>query len=204
MRIGIEINHVLRDINKQILKHYKKAFDPSLDIDNIDTTIDENVWNVANFESSREKLNFMYIDYPFELFGAANAAEKNLGGRFTVWLEDIEDMDDETPIEICMFSRGEEALTIQSTYFFLSKFGCRSREVLMPAEETELYDKFDAIVSYDRNFLRNGPEELKKVLITRGHQEDGDDKFDIFYENMSKLMEDKEFFNKLNGSDEEK
>lgn len=204
MRIGIEINHVLRDVNKQVLKFYKKAFDPALDIDDIDSTVDNNVWNVAKFDSEKERLNFIYVDYPFELFGAANASEKNLGGKFTVWLEDIEDMDDEEPIEICMFSRKEEALTIQSTYFFLSKFGCRSREVLMPLDETELYDKFDAIITYDREFLKNGPENLKKVLITRGHPEEGDEDFDASYERMTDLMEDKEFFSKISNGNEEK
>lgn len=204
MRIGIEINHVLRNINKQVLKFYQKAFDPSLDIDDIDTTIDEDVWKTAKFDSEKERRNFVYIDYPFEIFGSANASEKNLGGKFTVWLEDIEDMDEEEPIEVCMFSRNEEALTLQSTYFFLSKFGCRSREILMPVDEKELYNKFDAIISYDRDFLRNGPETLKKVLITRGHGTDDDTEFDASYEKMSELMEDKDFFSKITKKNEEK
>ena len=203
MKIGIEINHVLRNINKQVLKFYQKAFDPYLDIDEIDTTVDENVWSVAKFESEKEKRNFVYIDYPFEIFGSANASEKNLGGKFTVWLEDIEDMDDEEPIEVCMFSRNEEALTIQSTYFFLSKFGCRSREVIMPSDEEELYDKFDAIITYDRDFLKKAPGTTKKILITRGHTVDGDEEFDASYAWMTELMEDKQFFDKLRPHNEE-
>lgn len=197
MRIGIEINHVLRDINWQMLKHYKKAFDPMLDIEEVDKTDNAAVMSVLKFDSHRDYLNFVYIDYPFEIFGAANASEKNLGGKFTVWLEDIEDMDENEPIEVCMFSRGEEAITIQSTYFFLSKFGCRSREVLMPSEDTELYGKFDVIVSYDRDFLRNAPENVKTVLVNMGHPSDGDVVFSASYENMSELMEDKEFFGKI-------
>ena len=38
--IGIELNYVLRDINKQIIKYYSKEFDPSIDIDEIDATSD--------------------------------------------------------------------------------------------------------------------------------------------------------------------
>ena len=34
--IGIELNYVLRDINKQIIKYYSKEFDPSIDIDEIE------------------------------------------------------------------------------------------------------------------------------------------------------------------------
>lgn len=204
MRIGIEISHVLRNINQQILRYYKKGFDPSLDIESVDSTNDEEVWNAAKFDTKRERLNFLYVDYPFEIFGAANAAEKNLGGLFTVWLEEIEDMDFDEPIEICMFSRGEEALTLQSTYFFLSKFGCRSREVLMPQDETDLYDKFDAIISCDRQFLDKAPESTKTVLITRGHGTDRDDKFDAVYKTMSEIIKDKHFFEKIANGNEEK
>ena len=38
--IGIELNNVVRDINKQIIKYYAKEFDNTLDIDDIDTSCD--------------------------------------------------------------------------------------------------------------------------------------------------------------------
>ena len=36
LTIGIEINDVIRNIKKQILKYYQKDYDNSLDLDNID------------------------------------------------------------------------------------------------------------------------------------------------------------------------
>ena len=36
MTIGIELNHVVRNINRQMLKYYSKDIDPSLDIEEID------------------------------------------------------------------------------------------------------------------------------------------------------------------------
>ena len=118
--------------------------------------------------------------------------EKGLAMNLRVWTESLSDIE-EDDVRLSFYSLDEGGLTIQSTYFFLSKFGCRSREILMPVDEKELYNKFDAIISYDRDFLRNGPETLKKVLITRGHGTDDDTEFDASYEKMSELMEDKDF-----------
>ena len=73
LRIAIELNHVVRDINKQIVKYYIKDFDHSLDEDEIDET-DDVINNVIKFESSIEKNNFFYNDYPFELYGCANVS----------------------------------------------------------------------------------------------------------------------------------
>ena len=103
--IGIELNHVVRDINKQIVKYY------------------------AKFESKHARNNFLYIDYPYEIFGCASTVEKNLSTKITSWLSDIENIEDED-IRIAFYSLDEEALTIQSTYFFLSKIGTRVRKSL--------------------------------------------------------------------------
>lgn len=118
--IGIELNYVLRDINKQIIKYYSKEFDPSIDIDEIDTTSDV-LKDVCKFESKHARNSFLYIDYPYEIFGCANTAEKKLSTKMTSWLSEIENIEDED-IRIVFYSLNEEALTIQSTYFFLSKF----------------------------------------------------------------------------------
>ena len=53
IRIGIEINGVIRNINKQILKYYQKDIDPSIDLDEIDET--DNVFKYAKFSSNMER-----------------------------------------------------------------------------------------------------------------------------------------------------
>jgi len=52
IRIGIELNHVVRNINKQILKYYKKDIDPSLDLEDIDEKDD--AFKYAKFETLTE------------------------------------------------------------------------------------------------------------------------------------------------------
>ena len=42
MKIGIELNNIVRDINKQIVKYYKKDIDKSFD----DKNVNYNVLNI--------------------------------------------------------------------------------------------------------------------------------------------------------------
>ena len=76
IKIGIELNGVVRNVNKQILKYYQKDINPSLDLDETDEKDD--VFKYAKFESLTDKNDFIYIDYPYEIFGCANTAEKKL------------------------------------------------------------------------------------------------------------------------------
>lgn len=194
MVIGIELNHVLRDINKQILKYYQKDFKRTLDIEKINSNNDEEVWNNVKFDSKKKLNEFLYLDYAFEIFGSAPTCQKNLGGKFVQWIEDSEDFDGE-PIDFIMFSRNDDALTIQSGYFFLSKIGCRVRRAIFARNDEELFNKMDAVISADPELIGKFPETTKKVLITREGNVDMDGV--MKYNTMTELMEDEEFFNKI-------
>ena len=39
IRIGIELNNVIRNVDKQILKYYQKDIKPELDIEDIDELV---------------------------------------------------------------------------------------------------------------------------------------------------------------------
>ena len=56
--IGIELNHVVRDINKQIVKYYAKEFDPSIDIEEVDKS-DDVLSTTCKFESKHARNNFI-------------------------------------------------------------------------------------------------------------------------------------------------
>ena len=60
IRIGIELNGVIRNINKQILKYYQKDIDNTLDLDLVDEKDDPFKW--AKFDSNKDKNEFIYID----------------------------------------------------------------------------------------------------------------------------------------------
>lgn len=198
LTIGVELNHVVRNINKQIIKYYAKEFSPETDIDEIDDK--EDVFKTfAKFNSNYEKNNFIFIDYPYEIFGCASTMEKKLAVKITNWLTDISNIEDED-IRIVFYSLNEGELTIQSTYFFLSKIGTRVRKVFFPKNIDEVWDECDVVITArDEFFEKEIPEGKKVVLINRPFNEKVKDKSFLNYDNLSDIITDENFFNKLKG-----
>lgn len=196
LTIGVELNHVVRNINKQILKYYAKEFDPSMDWDELDDKVDV-FEKYCKFESKYQKNNFIYIDYPYEIFGCANTVEKKLAVKITNWLSEITNIEDED-IRIIFFSLNEDALTIQSSFFFLSKIGSRVRKVVFPKTVLEVWDECDVVITANNQFFEEEkPGYGKIVLINREFNEKNKDKAFLNYDNLSEVIEDNNFFNKL-------
>ena len=173
-RVGIELNNVLRNFNYQVLKYFKKDYDQSLDIDSIDDK-KKVIGNVIQFPSKQDEFQFVYEDYPYELFGCAKTMEKNLGRDINKLLYDITNIEDEQ-YEIKLFGLDEAGLSIQSSYFFASRYGLRVREMFFPESKTEVYDKCDVIVCADERLLVPDeiPEGKKMVVINRPDNKDID------------------------------
>lgn len=194
--IGIELNHVVRNINKQILKYYQKEFDPSLDIDELDDRKDV-IKEYTKFKSKQEKNNFIYIDYPYEIFGCAGTVEKKLAVKITNWLADITNIEEED-IRIIFYSLNEEALTIQSTFFFLSKIGARVRKVIFPKSVLEVWDECDFVITTNNQFFEEEkPGYGKIVLINREYNSKNKEKAYLNYDNLSDVINDNNFFQNL-------
>ena len=194
--IGVELNHVVRNINKQIIKYYAKEYAPDVDPDDIDDREDV-LKTFAKFDSKYERNNFIFIDYPYEIFGCANTMEKKLALKITNWLTDISNIEDED-IRIIFYSMNEEAITIQSTFFFLSKIGTRVRKVIFPKSIEEVWEECDVVITArDEFFEKEIPEGKKVVLINRPFNKDCKDKAFLNYDNLSEIITDEEFFNKL-------
>lgn len=194
--IGVELNHVVRNINKQIIKYYAKEYAPDVDPDDIDDREDV-LKTFAKFDSKYDRNNFIFIDYPYEIFGCANTMEKKLAVKITNWLTDISNIEDED-IRIIFYSMNEEAITIQSTFFFLSKIGTRVRKVIFPKSIEEVWEECDVVITArDEFFEKEIPEGKKVVLINRPFNKDCKDKAFLNYDNLSEIITDEEFFNKL-------
>ena len=194
--IGVELNHVVRNINKQIIKYYAKEYAPDVDPDDIDDREDV-LKTFAKFDSKYERNNFIFIDYPYEIFGCANTMENKLAVKITNWLTDISNIEDED-IRIIFYSMNEEAITIQSTFFFLSKIGTRVRKVIFPKSIEEVWEECDVVITArDEFFEKEIPEGKKVVLINRPFNKDCKDKAFLNYDNLSEIITDEEFFNKL-------
>ena len=195
--IAIELNHVIRNVNKQLLKYYQRDYHPELETDKIDEKRENVLEKYIKFDSKRERNEFIYIDYPYEIFGCAKAMDKNLPRDITAWMEEMTNREDEE-FRVIYYSLGEEALTIQSSYFFLSKLGTRVREVIFPKTIDELKDKCDVIISSDEKSLTWAKEndKLPVTILSNGNSEaDDDDKF--AYATMEDVINDDKFLDKL-------
>ena len=200
LTIGIELNHVVRNINRQLLRYYQKAIDPSLDIDEISDD-DDILNNYLKFDSKKLKNQFIYEDYPYEIFGCANPMDEFLPSRINTWLYNITNIEEED-INIVYYSMYEDALTIQSTFFFLSKIGTRVRKVFFPRSKEEVWKECDMVVTSNSELFDDKPEDKKIILINNKLNEDKKDASYLNYDSLSDLIEDNNFFNTvLNGKD---
>ena len=191
--IGIELNDVIRNIKKQILKYYQRDFDNSLDLDNIDDK--EDVLNkYVKFESQKDLKDFLYIDYPYEIFGCAKTIDKDLVSEMAKWLYNLTNYEDDE-IRVSFYSLNEESLTIQSTFFFLSKIGTRVREVIFPVSIDELKGKFDVTITANSDVIDKLNNFTKIVKINR--EWNNDKESFLSYDSIIDIMGDDEFIDKI-------
>lgn len=193
--IGVELNDVVRDIKKQMLKYFKKEFGSDYDPDDIESSEDIFEKGYIKFNSKKDEKNFIYIDYPYELFGCAKPMEKNLPTKINQWLTDMSNIDDEE-FRVIYFSMDEEALTIQSSFFFLSKIGTRVREVLFPQNIDEIKGKFDFVVSANNDIINKlGENGVKTIKIKKDWNTET--KCDFEFDSLSDIVDDENFLNKI-------
>ena len=119
MKIGIELNHIIRDVNSQMLKYYVKDIDKTFNEKNVEKNLVSFI-DTLGFKSKKAKDNFLYIDYPYEIFGCAKTMHRNTGVMLNNWLEELDNKGIGCE-SVSIFSLKENALSIQSTYYFLSK-----------------------------------------------------------------------------------
>lgn len=184
-RIGIDLNHVMRDINKQIVKYYKKDIDRAFDDDKLDTNV-TNIFKNLNFKSKKDREKFLFEDYPFEVFGSAPLMEKDLSVRLNKLVVDLADKESEHTISF--FSTKEKGLSIQSTYFFLSKIGSRVREMLFPKSYKEVWENFDMIITSDIELVNEKPED-KEVIFVKKNDTAANNKCYIVVSSLSELLD---------------
>ena len=205
IRIGIELNGVVRNVNKQILKYYQKDINPSLDLDDVDDKDD--VFKYAKFDSLTDKNNFIYIDYPYEIFGCAKTMSKDIPMLMNNWLSELTNYEDDD-VEISFFSLDEEALTIQSSYFFLSKIGTRVRQIVFPKNVDDIKETYDVIISANKNvldFFENNDDTYVVQILNKTNEKcksnNKYDSLDDVIKDEDFLKEVQEFVNNKNNKD---
>lgn len=202
MKIGIELNNVVRDLNSQILKYYKKDIDRGFDDENIDLNVVDFAKKLP-FETKKARNNFLYIDYAYEIFGCAPTTSRNVTALLNNWVLALNDLDDGNTYDVCHFSLNEMKLSVQSTYFFLSKTGCKVRETHFPINGADMWKYCDVIITANGQIVKSKPKGKIVVLIATNDNKKYAKKADLVYENILDVINDTEFTKKISSNNVE-
>jgi len=168
MRIGIEVNGVLRNTLKKIQEVYQKWYienplvmmqeeENKHEIFSDVTTLD--LRNHLKFETNEEVFDFLYDEYTMEIFGHAGSSEyTSMQDLNELYMELRENHD------VWIIS-DEIAKSKPATLFFLSKFGCLVENYKFYSEVTiqSMWDTVDVLITANPKLLENHPEN--KTLI---------------------------------------
>jgi hypothetical protein len=169
MRIGIELNGVLRDTLKKIKEVYEKWYleNPFLDdsqkesferkiISEI-TTLD--ISNHLSFKDDEDVYNFLYKEYTMEIFGHSGSVEASSMMDLNEFYFDMRDK-----YEITIVS-DEIGKSKPASLFFISKFGCLIENIKFYSETTinSMWDSIDVLLTANPNLLLNYPKD--KLVI---------------------------------------
>ena len=177
MKIGIEVNGVLRDTIGKLTQVYQKNFidvydeefvDPTYELDmsgNTELTIQDNSFKYGmelpvnsldipkyfKFKNEEEQFSFMYEDFAMEIFGHAGSSETFTFNDLNNLYLDLRDNH-----EIVIIS-DEIGKSKPATLFFLSKFGCLSEKIIFYNDFTkeEILNSFDYLVTSNPNTIIN-------------------------------------------------
>ena len=157
MRIGIDLNGVLRDTLGKIEQVYDKFYLSNEDDESdfkyeITEPIDSlNLLKHFKFPSDNDLYEFLYIEHPMEIFGHAPSVEYTGMNDLNDFYIDMRDNH-----EIIIVS-DEIGKSKPATLFFLSKFSCLVENIKFYSEQTKnnMLDSIDVLLTANPDLLLN-------------------------------------------------
>ena len=195
MRICFTLDDVIRAKTVKIGLVYKKFVDPDIDLDALE--FDTNDYQrIFGFSDPAEYERFLYVDYPFEIFGEAGVTTKGIDKELMLWHVGLQDFEDiEEPIEVMIANPFEFNASIGCTCFFLSKMATRIREFYFPTDSSTIWDRCDVLVTADPKLIAGKPEGKICVKIDMPYNEGLD--ADLTYDVLSDALKDNDFLKKI-------
>lgn len=165
MRIGIEINGVLRDTLKKISEVYEKWYieNPYKDEEQKGEILSEltslDIRKHLKFNDDDELYNFLYKEYTMEIFGHAGSVEYNGMNDLNDFYIDMRDNHD------IIIVSDEIGKSKPASLFFLSKFGCLVENIKFYSESTinSLWSSVDVLLTGNPNLLLNHPDSVTLI-----------------------------------------
>jgi hypothetical protein len=213
MRIGIEINGVLRDTISKFTQLYEKHMIEEKDDDSktFDVDISGNTEELVSseefeyeilsdvtslnlmdhfrFNDENELYSFMYEDFAMQIFGHAGSTE-------TFTFNDLNDVylkyRDNNELSIVSDEMGRSK---PASLFFLSKFGCQLEKIKFYSNVTinSMWNEIDVLLTSNPNLLLEKPKDKIVVKYNTNYNKNVDCEYEI-----STLKEFDEVLQKLN------
>lgn len=175
MRIGIEINGVLRDTLKKIQQEYEKWYienpfkeETEFEYKVISDLESLDILNHLSFKDKDELYDFLYKEHTMEIFGHSGSVEMSSMNDLNEFYLDVRDSH-----EILIVS-DEIGKSKPASLFFLSKFGCLIEEIKFYSEITinSLWDSIDVLLTANPNLLLNHPNDKKVIKYETTYNKD--------------------------------
>ena len=194
MRIGIEINGVLRDTIGKLEQVYQKYFidkwegfeeqDFKYEITLPVTSL--NLKEHFKFKDDEEFFSFLYEENAMEIFGHAGSTETFTFNDFNnIYL----DLRNEHDIIVVSDEIGKSK---PATLFFLSKFGCLTEEIKFYSNSTinSMWDRIDVLLTANPDLLLNHPENVRVIKFNTEYNKNIEysDSIDTLKEFLDKLI----------------
>ena len=168
MRIGIEVNGVLRDTLKKIQQEYEKWYidnpfkeenEEEFEYKVISNLTSLDILSHLNFKDEDDLYNFLYKEHTMEIFGHSGSVENSSMSDLNDFYLDMRDNH-----EIVIVS-DEIGKSKPATLFFISKFGCLVESVRFYSESTInlLWNSVDILLTANPKLLLNHPED--KIIV---------------------------------------
>jgi len=168
MRIGIEVNGVLRDTLKKIQQEYEKWYidnpfkeenEEEFEYKVISDLTSLDILSHLNFKDEDDLYNFLYKEHTMEIFGHSGSVENSSMSDLNDFYLDMRDNH-----EIVIVS-DEIGKSKPATLFFISKFGCLVESVRFYSESTTnlLWNSVDILLTANPKLLLNHPED--KIIV---------------------------------------
>jgi hypothetical protein len=200
-RIGIEVNGVLRDTFGKFRQIYEKHMIENYESENTNQTFtmdmsgntsldgveDDFTYEIIEpidtfelknhfkFKSDEELYDFMFNDFPMQLFGHAGSTE-------TFTFNDLNNFYTKNRDEYEIFIVSDEiGKSKPATLFFLSKFGCLIENIKFYSNSTldNMWDTIDILLTSNPNLITTHPDNKVLVQYVTEYNKNIDNKYKI-------------------------
>lgn len=198
MIISIDVNGVLRDTIGKVEQVYQKFFiedyvkeegEEDFDYELILPATSLNLIDHFKFPNEEKLFEFLYMDFPMNIFGHAGSSENN---TFHVLNDIYMDLRDNHELNIISHEIGKSK---PATLFFLSKYGCQFETIKFYSDITEswVWEHSDLIITSNPKLLQDTQNTKIMVKYATPYNQEIDCKYTI-----NTLEEFKELYKEFN------